>query len=467
MIKKSLCKRKQYSIENIIFSFFFLGQILFLFWPMDDVKAAEFNRHAIISDQEFFDTFGMTEEEIKKFLESKKGFLQNYHTFDASKILKSAWEIIYEASQKYNINPKTILVLLQKEQSLIESKNPTDYNLSWATGFSRCDSCDPLDPLLQKFSGFGIQVDRAAWRFRYYVEHPEEFSFQIGKISIIDDGVVVVPANQATVNLYNYTPHLHGNENFWNIWQRYFARTYPDGSLLQGTGEPGVWLIQHGFKRPFFTRGALTSRFDFKKILSVKKADLDKYDTGAPIRFQQYALVRSPGGTVYLLDGDIRRGFRSKEVFRAIGFNPEEVVKVSWEDIESYREGIPIGVESLYPHGILFQDAVTGGVYYVQDGKKRPIVAKEILRTRFKNYPIKQISSEDLLAFPLDSPLPFQEGELITSPGYTQVFVISNGTKRPFASKEVFDKLGYEWRSIIHTSDRALEVHSLGEAITL
>ena len=145
---------------------------------------------------------------------------------------------------------------------------------------------------------------------------------------------------------------------------------FPNGTLVQIRGEAGVWLIQNGVKRPFHTKGALTSRFDFNKIVKVNKSDLDNYTKGSPIKFPQYSLIRSPRGTIYLLVDDVRRGITSGEVFKKIGYNPEEIINASWADVNAYAEGKPITEESSYPTGALLQDKETGGVYWVEDETK-------------------------------------------------------------------------------------------------
>ncbi len=428
------------------------------------VFAAEFNPHYILSDEEFFDTREMDVDDIQNFLENYGSFLATYQTPDAKGNIKYASRIIFEASEAYGINPKVLLTLLQKEQSLIESSNPSTYNLVWATGFSRCDSCAPDDPMIQKYKGFGIQVDRAAWRLQYYGEHPNEFSFHIDESHLVD-GITVIPVNQATVNLYNYTPHLHGNENFRRIWQRYFVKEYPDGALLQAKGSPGVWLIQQGIRRPFFSRSALLSRFDLRKIIQVNPSDIEKYEAGIPIKFPQYSLLRSPGGTVYLIDGDFKRGIVSRDAFRAIGFNPEEIINVSWDDLGLYKEGTPIREESIYPMGALLQNRTTGGIYYTQESTKHPIFSKEIFLSRFKNAKLLAVTEKELESFDNGEPILFAEGELVTAPEVSEVFIISNGTKRPFASRAVFETLGYQWGQIITTTKKILDIHPTGPII--
>src|SRR3989339_219697 len=84
-----------------------------------------FNPNHIISDAEMTDYACMNLEEIDNFLKNKTGILNNYEILEPSTSLNlKASQIIYNAAQNYKINPKVLLVLLQKEQSLVENPNP-------------------------------------------------------------------------------------------------------------------------------------------------------------------------------------------------------------------------------------------------------------------------------------------------------------------------------------------------------
>src|SRR3989338_7372476 len=320
----------KFTRKSIIVLFLIIGC---LYFGVKFTQAEGFDPNNIISDLEILDYDSMDLNDIQKFVEAKGSFLASYSSPDAFDITRQASEIIYNAATrsydcdgavlsdnptdeernlkctKITINPKFLLVLLQKEQSLIEESSPSQKNLDWATGYGCPDSggCN------SRWQGFGKQVNSAALQFRDYLDNPQFYTYKTGQTyvftnpygTINQNPVTVTTANQATAALYNYTPHVYnGNYNFYKIWRRYFTRVYPDGSLLQVDGEPGVWLIQIGVKRPFVSRGALLSRFDPKKIIKVNKSDLDSYPIGARIKFPQYSLIRSPRGTIFLLVDD-------------------------------------------------------------------------------------------------------------------------------------------------------------------
>lgn len=429
------------------------------------VQGATFSPNYIISDQDLTDYKSMSQNRIQNFLSGKSGTLGNYIT-TVSGVIKRASEIIYDAALYYRISPKFLIVLLQKEQSLVTDPTSTDSQYDWATGYGVCDSCRKDDPAIQKYKGFFNQINWAARRNRQYIEEAGRWHYKVGGTYLIDE-VEVTMLNQATVNLYTYTPHIHGNQLFWEIWNRWFTKHYPDGSLLQDVENGAIYLIQNGQKRPFWSRIAFFANYTPEKIIPASRNELDAYETSQPIKYPNYSLLQSPQGGVYLLVNGTKRAITSREVFRGIGFNPEEIIPTTWEELNFYPDGEKITMADNYPAGALLQDRETGGVSYVQEGIRHSIMSREILKSRFKNRSLILVDPAEINQYALGDPIKFQEGELVTSPGYTSVFVISNGQKRSFASKEVFDQMGFKWSNIIYTTDRALEIHPTGEPITL
>ena len=111
-------------------------------------RAATFNPNNIISDNDLVDSQTMSATRIQKFLQDKGSPLANYQINDPWGNLKTAAQIIFDASQYYIINPQFLLVLLQKEQSLITDPTPSQGQLDWATGYGVCDSCSKDDPAI-------------------------------------------------------------------------------------------------------------------------------------------------------------------------------------------------------------------------------------------------------------------------------------------------------------------------------
>ena len=473
------------------------------------VKAGEdeFNPNYIISDPEMLNYDSMDRDAIQRFLEEKGSFLANYSCENAYGTKKTAAEIIYDASNRnYNcdgvnlsddpteidrinkckivttISPKFILVLLQKEMSLIEDSSPSQTQLDWAAGYG----CPDGSSCSSRWKGFGRQVNSAALQFKHYLDN--YYAYERGDVEFYQytykkggsyvftnpyasnesdqKDIKVTPFNQATAALYNYTPHVYnGNYNFYKLWNKYFTKKYPDGSLLQAEGEIGVWLIQDGQKRPFYSSGALKTRFDPSKIILVSKTVLSGYAKGKPIKFPNYSIIKDPSGGLYLLVDDTRRKFSDYDVFKKIGYNPEEIINASWQDVKSYQIGSPVSINSTYPTGALLQNTANGGIYWVYEGKKAPLLDKIFLETKFKNQPIIPTTPEELENYIKISPVQFENGELLTPENSPAVYLIANGKKRPFVSGNIFLELGYKWANIITVPSKITDFYPDGEAI--
>lgn len=458
---KNKKSRKQGSkkLKAVVLFFYFF--IFFLNCLPCPVSAEYyFNPHFIISDEEATDYLSMSSQDIEGFLRGKNSGLANLVTTDYNGISKKVSEIIWQAAMESKISPKLILVTLQKEQSLVENPFPTKTQLDRAMGY-RCPdsgSCHPntLD--------FGKQVDGAAWQFRQYFDYPNNWNFRLNETYLID-GWFVTPMNQATAGLYNYTPHYSGNNRFWQLWQKYWGRDYPDGSLLKSYDSPAVWLIQYGSRRLITSWGVLVSRFDPKKIISVSRSDLEKYGISTAIKFYNYSLLGLPDGRIFLLVDDELRHIVSMEVFRVIGFNPDEVVSIKETDLEGYKFGKDITVDSIYPTGALLQNNQTGGVYFVQDGIKYPIYSAEIMNANFNNRSLFKVSPIEIEKYQIGDPVKFRDGEIVKADNDLKVYVISGGMRRWVKTAEGFAKFGYKWDNLITTSAKAIEIHPLGQDI--
>ncbi|MBI4280845.1 hypothetical protein HY628_01445 [Candidatus Uhrbacteria bacterium] len=457
-------------ISFVIFSLIFLTTAGL---PLASV-AAEWNPHQVLSDQDLEDVTTLSAADIQAFLIHRQSGLAFYVTTDTDGLTKPASEIIARVAASYQLNPQFLLALMQREQGIVDLQAPTEAQLAWATGYAVCDRCDKDHPELQPFRGFANQLEQAARRIR------QRFLTEISTtgatftgwgpgISKKVDGLTVTPKNRATAVLYTYTPHLAGNRLLWRIWQTWFSPRYPDGSLLKVVDgrEKTVWLIDQGLRREIGSKTVLISRFGSQRPLGVSKEELVRYEVGRPILFADYTLTRAPQGTVYLLVSDERRGLPSEEVFRFLGFKEDEIIDASWEDLASYRDGQPLSQASAFPRGALLQDSQTGAVFFAQDGKKYPVVAREILQNRFGGQKIRPSSQEELDQYETAPALPFRDGTVVGLQGQTDIFVISQGGRRPIPSAEIFLNMGWQWSDVVWSTEKALSIHSLLSPVSL
>jgi hypothetical protein len=242
----------------------------------------QFNAGNIISDAIFFNGGAMDAGGIQAFLNIKgmncqpgpdgTPCLKNYSQDTSERAAdaycggygaasrESAATIIAKAAVSCGINPQVLLVMLQKEQGLVQGSGAGLYPRRYreAMGFA-CPDTAPCNP---EFHGFQNQVFSAARQFKRYAAHPESFSYRAGRTSNVlynpDTSCGSSPVyiqNQATAGLYIYTPYqpnaaalaagyrpgdgcsAYGNRNFWLYFTDWFGSTQmPGQSVWQPTG---------------------------------------------------------------------------------------------------------------------------------------------------------------------------------------------------------------------------------------
>jgi hypothetical protein len=176
---------------------------------------------------------------------------------------KSAAQIINEVGASCGINPKVILITLQKEQSLITDDWPWSVQYEKATGYACPDTaaCDPA------YAGFFKQVYYGARQFKRYANDASSFRYRAGRDNYIQynpnaacGGTNVFIQNQATAGLYNYTPYqpnaaalanlygtgdacsAYGNRNFWRMFNDWFGSTFSNCGI-SASSDNGVFRL--------------------------------------------------------------------------------------------------------------------------------------------------------------------------------------------------------------------------------
>lgn len=425
--------------------------------------AADFNPHSIITDAELQDYTSLGRSEIRTFLANRNSALAEMIVPDYEGKNRYVSDIIYNASHEYKINPKYLLVKLQKEQSLVTAKNPTERQLNWATGYAVCDSCDTTDPALAKYKGFGKQVDAAAGIMRYYYENSGTQSWikTAGKTYTIDN-TEVTPTSDATAFLYTYTPHLQGNENFWKLWSNWFAASYPEGTLIKSTDSATVYVLVNGKKHPITNLSVLNSRYNIKLLVTVPESELVKYPEGSAISFRNFSILRV-GSDYYLLDYETARPFASADIVKRLGYADDEIIEALPQDLDGYKIGETINLASVNVTGKLVK--IDTALYYIKDNGYYNISDPAIAAARFPNVKAVQGKGEDFTNLAPLGPLLFPDATLVGSKLTKAIYIIEKNKKRLIPNETVFLGLGYKWNNVIWANDITLEQHATGEAM--
>lgn len=238
--------------------------------------ASDFDPGYIISDQHFYNGNAMSAAQIQSFLDAMIGTCQNgkclnvavlptadrpaSYSGDSGKLACAAIaggnlrvsELIYRTQVACSISAKVILVTLQKEQSLVTSKAPSDAALRAAMG----QACPDTAGCNVAFAGLGVQIMSGARQLSVYraampnssfnFKGPGQYNIQY-KPNTACGAPAVNVRNYGTLALYNYTPYQpnaaalanlygtgdgcssYGNRNFWRLYTDWFGSPTNDG----------------------------------------------------------------------------------------------------------------------------------------------------------------------------------------------------------------------------------------------
>ena len=457
-----------------------------------ETPVAGYNQNRIINDEDFFNNNSMTIEQIQAFVTAQGGTLDTY--VDPA-VQMPAYYIIWQTAQEFGVNPKFILTLLQKEQSLVTDDNPSQNQYDWAVGYS-CYGGICLD----KYRGFSAQIRAMASKFvtNYMADlvingkHVDDQNctftkWCIGQAKTTQDFFTIIPENKITAALYTYNPYrgnsivsgakIGANYNFYKIWSRWFGGNLttpstptpvvqkpayrPNGTLIKAKNDSKVYLVEDGTKRPFANMNALVSRYDPKNIITIPKSEVDKYPTGKTIAFPQYSILIDENKKLYLLIDDTLKPFASNDVFKTLGFNPEELINISQTEVAQFSTGTPITLKDSYPLGAILQDK-KANLFFVQAGVKKPIIAKEIKQIAYPNLKVRVASASILDKLPSGDPVYLPDLTLIKGATSTDVYVIGGGQKHKILSESAFNSRGYSWKDIYTVPQSVLDLHANG-----
>lgn len=326
---------------------------------------------------------------------------------------KSAAELIWNASQTYNINPQVLLVKLHTESAgpLTLDKWPLYSQYKYAMGAHCPDSgpggsanCDP------NYSGFSIQILESAALLRYYINNMSQpwwsYKKPLRENSILWNIVEsncgasnVYIQNYATAALYTYTPYqpnkpaldnlygtgdgcsAYGNRNFWRVFNDWFGTTNVGryaSPLYKTANSDTIYAVVDGKKYPLASF-EIISALGLKSypVAIVDNSMLSQYPTGATVSSTLAKKAYDPNGTIYLLDDGKRypvsiescRSYpdgapNSSTTWALDCFNSSVVSSLPNQLIDYYS------VEDIRLHSVILSN---NAAWKVENGKKRRI----------------------------------------------------------------------------------------------
>lgn len=434
--------------------------------------AATYNPNNILSNDEYLDSSSMSPNYIQEFLNSKGSGLANIKV-NAEGENKSVSTVFYEAAKTYGVSQKLLVVTAQKEQSAITDGDLSQNQLDKLMGYGIYAGSD-----YNEYLGTYNQINYSAKQFRRYYDYHGNYNWQQGKTGITGDDVEVTPENKATAGLYNYTPHAGadggatlqdighgGNFLFWKTWNNWFVTNHPTGTLVREEGQIGIYYIQNGKKKPFWSGNVFKSNnFQEELVVTVSKNEIDAYTTIDPVKYNDGTVVQAPDGGVFVIESGLKRAITSREAFDNLGYKPENIIPVSFEELDLYERGKDVTAKTLYPDGTLVISPINGGIYLLENGLRKPVRDRQIFNNRFKWEKVVNISKARFNSYKEGSPVLFKDGTLIRDEA-GNIFVVESGLRRHIARPSVFTGLGYNIANVINAPNWIILMHPGGEAI--
>jgi hypothetical protein len=423
---------------------------------------------------------------LKDYWENPTTKANNLHFATIAGGGKPASQLIWEVAQEYNINPQILLVLLQKEQSLVTDDWPWTTQYRSATGYG-CPDTAPCDA---QYYGFYNQISNAAWQFKYYAANPNSYNFRAQRNNYIGynpnascGGTTVFIQNQATAGLYIYTPYqpnaaalnnlydsgdgcsAYGNRNFWRMFNDWFGPTYandtntphPNGTLI--TDGSIVYLLDSGTRRPI--RGiSVFNSYNFRWS-EVKPASSGDYNlpVGAQLPHAPGTLMSGNDG-IYIMgyfDGILKKQHLSYHSYVTLGYSASDILYMPPQEVP-YETEPGIYFSEKHPAGTIVTLYGEPNLYMVgEDGNRHAISPLAFDTNRLTYNKIKGATLTDRWA-PVSYPYGPRQGAILFSNGiYVVDYDVQGVMKRPVGPWECYaDRWRYSWADWYTTPPAAL-----------
>ncbi|MCR2793737.1 cell wall-binding repeat-containing protein [Microbacterium sp. zg.Y625] len=394
-------RRTPFKLAVLTLAGILVGSLVGMSAPAAPAQAAGsiFDGGMIISDAEFFDGSAMTAAEVQAFLNDKgrscvpaaggpaciKDFTADLPAMAADRYCRAvpakpratAAEIIAAAGQACGISQKVLLVMLQKEQGLVTRTKPTQRHFDAALGQS-CPDTAPCDP---RAAGFVNQIYLGARQQQLYVQNPGWYNYRPGRVNTIQwhpdracGTSQVYIENQATANLYIYTPYraniaalaagtgtgdecsAYGNRNFYNYYQQWFKGAGGAAALIAPCTVPPATEIAARGDKLVVTASSLNAR----------TAPTTKCGTGA-MSLGKGTVVQASGtyGAWTRANVNGQQMWLSSQYLATAPALPYSVDRVQGADrvitaVEMSKRGFPDGAKVLFiASGADYPDALT------------------------------------------------------------------------------------------------------------
>lgn len=231
--------------------------------------------------------------------------------------------------------------------------------------------------------------------------------------------------------------------------------TRPEGTLIKYPGDPTVYVIEGGNKRPIPSYEIYEREFSGRPIAVISQ--VLQYPTGPAVKFSAGALLKSSTSpTVYLIvDNESKYAFKSAQEFARFGYRFDLVKTASEQDLALYSNAAFLAL-TYHATGNLVKYPDSATVYRIENRTKRGFSSRAVFLSyaRFSQV----LTIDPSFQYPDGPVMGFPEGALLKGSGLT-VYLIENSMRRPFTEAASFFKLGYSFSQVRQVSEQDLTLH--------
>lgn len=453
--------------------------------PSEALNANTFDPGWIISDSVFYDWGAMNADQIQKFLNARvpvctdndggpkclrnykedvvgsyaiRGSLHSYSLNICAEVpaasSRTAAQIIASVATACKINPRVLLVTLQKEQGLVGSADPTTYMYKAAMGYGCPDSAPQIcGQDSNSKSRLFWQLYRAAWQLRWYGDPRGSFTYlKPGKTISMGYNPKSTCGrqtfklkSQATAKLYYYTPYVpntaalrnlwgtgdgcsaYGNRNFWRQFWTWFGSPVAGGYLLKSSSSQTYLVNQDSSKRYLISDESMIADFQpLGPLGTVSDAYMQSFTDAGSLK----PLVADAAGNRYLIASGLKYKISTSVQAAALGL--DWVTAPVLTDVQISNFGDMAFAKS----------SATDEIFLLQGSTRALVSDPELLKTLSTMGATGVMQESVLNGFTLTAPVT----ELVQDSSGNR-FDLESGLKVPVATASLATSLGHTWAS--------------------
>jgi GTP:adenosylcobinamide-phosphate guanylyltransferase len=247
-----------------------------------------------------------------------------------------------------------------------------------------------------------------------------------------------------------------------NLNNALVARTWPNGTLVKSLST-GVYLLKQGFRRPIIRPEIFLSyNYKWDEIITITDYELSQIPEG-PALYMRDGMLIADQNTVYVIEYGYKRPFGSADVFLSRGYRWENVTFPHSAVLRLHPTGEMVGYGSDVLSGSVIYSDVDGGAYMVENGIKRLMSNPYIYESYYKWSELIKVPPAIFNGLGSGGLVLPREGSLIAD--RDKVYIVENGSKKPFGSPNAFLSRGYQWKHIAFPPQYVLDLLPTGAII--